>query len=198
MKVKPSFALGTLAVVVLLGFGFGRIVLGDDEDGDEHGDSDGRRAHDGERRSTKVDRVEKRSVSNTFGRAGGAGQLTLLEDRSGRIDNLPPNPVAGEMDAEAAAQAFSEAMAALDGALEQERMLSSSEKGDLYNQASGALTVLSRHTNMTDPTERLLLEEAYREMKGRMAALELRPAEELPLPQEYGMAPPAPPAPPRR
>ena len=92
----------------------------------------------------------------------------------------PITPDNGQVvDPDEALAAFSAALDELDELAESGRTPSQAEKAALYRQTNDAFKVLSTFTDARNLSDRDLLEQAYRDMKQRLAALEIGPPDEL-------------------
>ena len=122
-------------------------------------------------------RLAAQQVQSAAAKAS-VGAFPFLQKRKPSVEKRGERPapaaqMSGEMSPEEAMDSFRDALAALDDALEQELELSERQQYELYNQASGSFTALSRYADLRDPSEARHLEEAYAQMKQRMAALDL-------------------------
>ncbi len=104
-----------------------------------------------------------RSLSSD--QAGSGSKPRSLEEiaRERADDETWPDPNA--LSPDQAIDAFQEVMSELEQLAAQEVRLSRSERGELYNRATGSFTVLSHYIYASDPTERALLEDANRKMR---------------------------------
>lgn len=86
----------------------------------------------------------------------------------------------GELGPEEAVDTFKIVLGELEAAAASGQALTRREQWELYNRATGSFTALSAWVDVSDPKERALMEDAYRQMTSLMAELELeRPPQML-------------------